>query len=134
MIRTWARTRARTWVGLLACLLMQVGLLVGVSPAQAQREVQAHKSMMREMPVSCSEAKILHSHCGMTHTKSPAMPHDDKCCHVHVAATDIPTPADMLSSVLRSVVRARSPILSAQTEFVGADGLPPLRPPRVLNS
>lgn len=129
------RTQARIWIGLLACLLMQVGLLAGISPAQAQREAQAHHAMMHHMATSCSEADAMDGRCMMTHPDSHTMPHDgDKCCHMHVAATDIPAPADALHPVLQPVGKAQSFSMSAQTGFAGADWLPPLRPPRILNS
>ncbi|KXV75824.1 hypothetical protein AD953_06125 [Acetobacter malorum] len=128
------RTQARIWIGLLACLLMQVGLLAGISPAQAQREAQAHHVMMHHMAASCSEADAMDGQCMMTHPDAHTMPHGDKCCHVHVAATDIPAPAEALYPVLRPMVKAQSFSMSAQTAFAGADWLPPLRPPRILNS
>lgn len=129
------RTQARIWIGLLACLLMQVGLLAGISPAQAQREAQAHHAMMHHMGVSCSDADAMDDgQCMMTHPDAHPMPHGDKCCHVHVAATDIPAPAEALYPGLRSFGKAQPFSMSAQTGFAGADWLPPLRPPRILNS
>ena len=128
------RTQARIWSGLLACLLMQVGLLAGIPPAQAQREAQVHHAMMQEMATSCPEEGVMDAQCMMTHPDAHTMPHGDKCCHVHAALTDIPAPPEASHLATQPAVRTQSFSMSAQTGFAGADWLPPLRPPRLLNS
>ncbi|MFE8871715.1 hypothetical protein ACE4RV_00780 [Acetobacter persici] len=128
------RTQARIWIGLLACLLMQVGLLAGIAPAQAQREAQTHHNMMHHSTMPCAQAHMMDPQCMMTHPETRSIPHDDKCCHVHVAATDVPVPAEGQIFGLRPVVRGQTFSMSAQTGFAGADWLPPLRPPRLVHS
>ncbi|MCX2562058.1 hypothetical protein OQ252_11725 [Acetobacter farinalis] len=125
------RTQARIWIGLLACLLMQVGLLAGVSPAQAQREVQAHHAMMQDRTMPCTES--MDARCMGQASHSRNVPHGDKCCHVHVAATDIPPPEAGPHPVYRPGARRQVFSVEAQADFSGTDWLPPLRPPRLLN-
>ena len=40
------RTQARIWIGLLACLLMQVGLLAGISPTPCRMVINAAMFML----------------------------------------------------------------------------------------
>ncbi|MFT8989664.1 MAG: hypothetical protein ABF959_05005 [Gluconobacter albidus] len=124
------RTHARIWIGLLACLLMQVGLLLGTSTAQARSEpphmaMAMHHMAHHQKPAAtdCCKTSAFH-----------AIPHPQQssegCCHAHVVSTD---PMLTTASIHPSgPVRATSQAFASglQGRFSGTDWIPASPPPK----
>ncbi|GBR67270.1 hypothetical protein [Gluconobacter kanchanaburiensis] len=125
------RTHARIWIGLLACLLMQVGLMLGASTAQATTQTQPpHHMMMHHMAhhqnadmADCCTATALHA---VPHSQ----PSSGGCCHTHAVSTE---PMLTLTSVHPSAPdRTGSNVFAprAHDRFSGKDWIPASPPPR----
>lgn len=115
------RKSSRIWISFLACILMQVAVLAGVSSAHAQ------------MPQVTVSAKIMPmADCCVSAQKQPHTPHchhHDHCCHVQITSSDVaPTmsmrwnQAQLFGMLSYNIVYSRN--------VVSVDGLPPRRPPR----
>lgn len=120
------RTHARIWIGLLACLLMQVGLILGTSTAQAQTESPRHMVMAHHQKpgtMDCCSTSAFH-----------AIPHPQQssegCCHTHVVSTDpmLTVGSIQPSAPARLVVRAFAS--GRQDRFSGTNWIPASPPPK----
>lgn len=119
------RMYGRIAISLFACLLMQIGLLGGVSPVQAQAHV----------------VSIVVAHChdraetgcnGMRHSiHSPPVHHHEKCCDAHTAAADIPPPSSSPKSLYYPVISRQQFAFHKAAGFIGTDSLPLLPPPKI---
>ncbi|ARW16760.1 hypothetical protein [Komagataeibacter europaeus] len=119
------RTHGRIWIGLLAWLLMQTGLLVASFPATAQ----AHDAM-----VPCTVATAPHCMTPAQLTHMAHMHHKEgQCCHVHVSSTDMPTPPATLLPP-QPGAGTQSYLPPPQARLAGGDWLRPMRPPKSRNA
>ncbi|CAI9121576.1 hypothetical protein [Brytella acorum] len=124
-MREFVTARMRSWMGLLACLLMQVGLLSFVSPARA------------EMPHAHGSHTMMshHAGCGVASSAddrgacSPSHHHRMPCCNVHPVLPDVVVADDAQPVVLSAAERSRygRPRYDA---VIGATSAPLLRPPK----
>ncbi|MBS1101568.1 hypothetical protein JK202_00810 [Gluconobacter sp. Dm-62] len=125
------RTHARIWIGLLACLLMQVGLLLGTSTAQARSEAPRMAMAMHHM---AHHQKTPDTDCCKT-SAFHAIPHPQQssegCCHTHVVSTEpmLTTAFIHPSGPIRAVSRAFASGL--HDRFSGTDWIPASPPPRL---
>ena len=120
------RTHGRIWIGIAACLLMLAGLLGSAVPVSAQ----AH-------PATGNCPGMMETHCLSHQQPSPATDHahhKDPCCHVHVCAPDLSSPAALLRPAGLTGTGRPDFAFHRQTHRAGGDWLPPLRPPRIQNS
>ncbi|MQR98414.1 hypothetical protein [Gluconobacter aidae] len=125
------RTHARIWIGLLACLLMQVGLMLGVSTAQATSQTQPPRHMSMHHMAHHQNADM--AGCCTT-TAFQTIPHpqpsSDGCCHTHTVSTE---PMLTLTSIHPSRpdhTASSAFALHVQNRFNGMDWIPASPPPR----
>ncbi|MCG4261142.1 hypothetical protein K6W36_11235 [Acetobacter senegalensis] len=119
------RIYGRTIIGLLACLLMQIGLITGASPVQAR----SHEA--RTMMISCHDKAKMQCHGAHHALHAVTVHHHEKCCDVHAASSDIPPPAAPVMVAYAPVISSLPFLVSRSTGFVGADRLPLLPPPKI---
>lgn len=124
------RTYARIWIGLMACLFMQAGLLLG----SAQARPEDHRAMMSRVVATHTTSDHRDMHTPACCADSSTTPKDhrvsDGCCHTHVLSAH-----PML--VLATATLARPPLFDtdrftarSSMPFIGTDRSPGLRPPR----
>lgn len=119
------RTHGRIWIGLLAWLLMQAGLLVASLPATARTQDAMVPCTVATAPHCMTPAHLAH----MAHRHHK----EDQCCHVHVSSTDMPAP---LSTLLPPQPESgtQSYLPHPQARLAGGDWLRPMRPPKTRNT
>ncbi|MCE2564511.1 hypothetical protein [Komagataeibacter sp. FNDCF1] len=123
------RTHGRIWIGLLAWLLVQAGLLVGSIPVPAQARTPLITCTQTDEP-QCMTAAAHATHMAHMHHRQPSG--SETCCHVH-AATDIPSPTTPYL-IARPIAGNGAFIPHRQVQPAGSDRLPLLRPPRNRNA
>lgn len=130
------RTHARIWIGLLACLLMQVGLLLGASTAQARSEAphMAMTHIAMTMHHMAHHQKPDATDCCKT-SAFHAIPHPQQssegCCHTHAVSAD---PMLTMASIHPSGpahTAARVFASGLQGRFSGTDWIPASPPPKL---
>ncbi|MCE2574240.1 hypothetical protein [Komagataeibacter sp. FNDCR2] len=120
------RTHGRILIGFLACLLMQAGLLISAFPVSAQAHSHPAMAGCHDMaPTHCTPSPhvvpVGHAH------------HQDPCCHVHLCASDLSSPAPVQRLGQPPGVNTQAFGFHEQVRPVGGDWLPPLRPPKFRN-
>lgn len=125
------RTHARIWIGLLACLLMQVGLMLGTSTAQARTEAPHH--MVMAMPHMAHHQKPDTTDCCST-SAFHAIPHPQQssegCCHTHVVSTEPMLTVASIQPSGPASLAARAFASGRHARFSGTDWIPASPPPK----
>ncbi|GBR08882.1 hypothetical protein [Gluconobacter frateurii] len=123
----------RRWLGLIACLLMQIGLMAGAFPAHAATRAHVMTmdhcvSMAQHASISCvqHDMQAMMSEASSHHHDS----HGQGCCHIHVASAEPAlafaylTPLSTQIAISGRFVQAGHPSLS------GTDWIPTPPPPK----
>ncbi|GEB41851.1 hypothetical protein [Gluconobacter sphaericus] len=126
------RTHARIWIGLLACLLMQVGLLLSTSTVQARTAVPHQMAMV--MHHKTHHQKPNSPDCCNTsafHAISYPQQSPEGCCHTHAVSTDpmLTVTSIQPSSPVTLVTRAFTS--GRHDRFNGTDWIPASPPPKL---
>ncbi|GAN87295.1 hypothetical protein LU298_01965 [Komagataeibacter intermedius] len=121
------RTHGRIWIGLLAWLLMQTGLLVASFPVTARAQAVMMPPHTATAAPHCRTPPAPPVHMAHTHHKQ------DPCCHVHVSSTDMPAPPATLLPP-QPGAGMQSYLSPPQARLAGGDWLPPMRPPKYRNA
>ncbi|MBS0995124.1 hypothetical protein JK207_00040 [Gluconobacter cerinus] len=132
------KTHTRTWLGIIACLLMQVGLMAGAFPAHAASRAHAMAmthcvSMTHKTTDACDKHSMpglgtptLHDHHHAGHGQG--------CCHIHsVSAEPLLTLANTPSLSAHPAI-ARRFAKTGHTSLSGTDWIPTPPPPKQLIS
>ncbi|EHH68749.1 hypothetical protein [Gluconobacter morbifer] len=125
------RMHVRIWIGLVACLLMQVGLLATALPVQA---ASMQSSAMRHM-THCSSRPVAMPSCSshaMVMTPRHASSHGGSCCHVRVSCGEPLLTLTETEAVPDPLWRAHILVQVIPPPLHGTDRIPASPPPKPL--
>ncbi|AFW00366.1 hypothetical protein BAR24_05095 [Gluconobacter oxydans] len=127
------RTHTRRWLGLIACLLMQIGVMAGAFPAHAA--TRAHTmtmdhctSMTQSASVSCAQ----HDMQNMTSEASPHHhdSHGQGCCHIHATSAEPALALAHLTPLSTQIAISGRFVQSGHPSLSGTDWIPTPPPPK----
>lgn len=125
---------ARKWIGLIACMFMQVGLFMAIVPARAQHAPMlglshTHSAVQHELCSTPHDVKRPPAHQHSSH--GAAGPQGDACCHIHQLLSDSAVQPVAQQEVPSLGIGARLFFFASDFGLRGAARSPLLRPPRL---
>ena len=128
------RAHIRRGLGLIACLLMQIGLMAGAFPAHATTRTHAAMtmahctSMAQHASVGCPQ----HDMRAMTSEASPHHhdSHEQDCCHIHAASAEPALALVHLTPLPTQIASSRCFVQTGHPSLSGTDWMPAPPPPK----
>ena len=130
-------THTRKWLGLIACLLMQLGLMAGAFPAHAATRTHVMTmthcaSMTQHATVHCDQhdMQAMMSEAPSHHNNS----HGQGCCHIHAASAEPALTLAHLTPLPAQIAISGRFVQTGHPSLSGTDWIPTPPPPKLLLS